>query len=389
MGRVLITNGNRRKALAVVRSLGRRQVEVTISDSVRMPVARFSRYCSRCLYYPDPRLDPQAFDDWLLRELSTTSYDVLMALDEDVIERVLAIRGEVERYTPVPLPPKHAFEAAYDKGETIRVARYCGVPCPKTVIAHTIDEVLLCANRVGYPLVIKPRKSSGSRGLVVVRSADQIVDGWKRVSAVYPSPLIQEYIPNGGDALGISLLVNSKQEVVASFAHRRLREYPVAGGPSTLRESTMCPALMEQAARLLRELEWYGVAMVEFKVDPRDGVAKLLEINPRFWGSLALAIYSGIDFPFLLYCLATRRQVPAMLEYEGGKRCRWLIGDALHFLSRYGPVRGCVEFTRSFDRRTACDEFTFDDPFAVAAHLVTLPARWLLSSTFRAEMTRR
>jgi predicted ATP-grasp superfamily ATP-dependent carboligase len=375
MGRVLITNGNRRKALAVVRSLGRRGVEITITDSVRMPVARFSRYCSRCLYYPDPRLNPQAFDDWLLRELRATRYDALIALDEDVIERVLSVRCEVERYT-------------YDKGETIQVARSCGVPCPTTFIARTIDEVLLFAERVGYPLVIKPRKSSGSRGLVVVRSADQVVDAWNLVSSVYPSPLIQEYIPNGGDALGVSLLVNRKQDVVASFVHRRLREYPVAGGPSTLRESTICPALLDQAARLLRKLEWYGVAMVEFKVDPRDGIAKLLEINPRFWGSLALAIYSGIDFPYLLYCLATGRQVPAMLEYEDGKRCRWLIGDALHFLSRYGPVRGCVEFVRSFDRGIGCDEFSSDDPFALVAYLVTLPPRWLLSSAFRAEMTR-
>jgi predicted ATP-grasp superfamily ATP-dependent carboligase len=145
---------------------------------------------------------------------------------------------------------------------------------------------------------------------------------------------------------------------------------------------------LDQAARLLKKLEWYGVAMVEFKVDPRDGIAKLLEINPRFWGSLALAIYSGIDFPYLLYCLATGRQVPAMLEYEDGKRCRWLIGDALHFLSRYGPVRGCVEFVRSFDHGIGCDEFSSDDPFALAAYLVTLPPRWLLSSAFRAEMTR-
>lgn len=388
MGRVLITNGNRRKALAVVRSLGRRHVEITIADSVRMPVARFSRYCSRCLYYPDPRLNPQAFDDWLLRELRATRYDALIALDEEVIERVLSVRCEVERYTSVPLPPTRSFEVAYDKGETIQVARSCGVPCPTTFIARTIDEALLFAERVGYPLVIKPRKSSGSRGLVVVRSADQVVDAWNLVSSVYPSPLIQEYIPNGGDALGVSLLVSRNQDVVASFVHRRLREYPVAGGPSTLRESTICPALLDQAARLLKKLEWYGVAMVEFKVDPRDGIAKLLEINPRFWGSLALAIYSGIDFPYLLYCLATGRQVPAMLEYEDGKRCRWLIGDALHFLSRYGPVRGCVEFVRSFDHGIGCDEFSSDDPFALAAYLVTLPPRWLLSSAFRAEMTR-
>ncbi len=111
-------------------------------------------------------------------------------------------------------------------------------------------------------------------------------------------------LPPGGEALGVAVLMNFASEPKASFTYRRLREYPIAGGPSTLRESIWNPALQERAEHLLASLGWIGVAMVEFKVDPRDGEPKLLEVNPRFWGSLHHAIVCGVDFPFLLYRLA-------------------------------------------------------------------------------------
>ena len=138
--------------------------------------------------------------------------------------------------------------------------------------------------------------------------------------------------------MGVEALFNYQSEPRAVFVHRRLREYPMSGGPSTLRESVAAPELAELGVKLLRAMNWQGVAMVEFKVDPRDGVPKLMEVNPKFWGSIALPIAAGIDFPFLLYRLATEGDVPPVATYQTGVQCRWLIpGDILHFL--YNPQR--------------------------------------------------
>lgn len=98
-----------------------------------------------------------------------------------------------------------------------------------------------------------------------------------------------------GDAYGVSVLFN-KGEQRAIFTHKRLREYPISGGPSTLRESIRYPEIEEYALDLLTALNWHGVAMVEFRVDARDGKPKLIEINPGFWTGLPLAIYAGVDF---------------------------------------------------------------------------------------------
>ena len=137
-----------------------------------------------------------------------------------------------------------------------------------------------------------------------VASLAELTDWHARIERRFGPSLVQEYIPSGGGEFGASLLLDRDARVLARFSHRRLRSYPVAGGPSTLRESIHCPEIEDAAERLLRALGWYGVAMVEFRRDPRDGRYKLIEVNHRFWGSLQLAVVSGVDFPALLCRLA-------------------------------------------------------------------------------------
>src|SRR5262249_29165276 len=178
---------------------------------------------------------------------------------------------------------------------------------------------------------------------------------WQEVHEVLPRPLIQERIPSGGEAIGVSVLFNFQSQLRACFVHRRIREFPLSGGPSSLRESGSPPAITDVAARLLRQLGWSGVAMVEFKVDPRDGVAKLMEVNPKFWGSLNLAIASGVDFPTLLYRMAVDGDVSPVLEYRLGVRSRFLAGDLLHFLANSNRWRMQPPFFRFREEGTFGD----------------------------------
>src|SRR6202000_289676 len=94
--------------------------------------------------------------------------------------------------------------------------------------------------------------------------------------------------------------------VVAYFMHRRLHEVPPSGGPSAMAMSWRDPRLMDLGERFFAATEWHGPAMVEFKRARRDGQYYLIEVNPKFWGSLDLSIASGVDFPLLLHWLIIR-----------------------------------------------------------------------------------
>src|SRR6185437_2235374 len=124
-------------------------------------------------------------------------------------------------------------------------------------------------------------------------------------------------------------------KIVAQFAHRRIREKPPAGGISVYRESVAVDEeLLRMSLALLAEFEWRGVAMVEYKVDESTGQPYLMEINGRFWGSLQLAIDSGVDFPILLMAAATGQEVEPVSRFRTGVRSRWFWGDVDHLLTR-------------------------------------------------------
>jgi predicted ATP-grasp superfamily ATP-dependent carboligase len=109
-----------------------------------------------------------------------------------------------------------------------------------------------------------------------------------------------------------------------------LREKPPSGGVSVLSESIEVDFQQREAAtKILDSAKWHGVAMVEYKV-ASDGRPYLIEINPRFWGSLQLAIDAGIDFPELLYQLAIGGKLDVANSYKIGTKSRWLLGDLDH-----------------------------------------------------------
>jgi predicted ATP-grasp superfamily ATP-dependent carboligase len=116
--------------------------------------------------------------------------------------------------------------------------------------------------------------------------------------------------------------------MVGGYAHQRIREYPPEGGASACAVSRRDEELRRYADDLLSALDWHGVAMVEFK-DTADGVPKVVEINPKFWGSLDLAIESGLNFPRALLELSAGTRE---FDFELTPTCvSWpLSGDLTH-----------------------------------------------------------
>jgi predicted ATP-grasp superfamily ATP-dependent carboligase len=340
-GRVLITSGDARTCLAAVRSLGRNGIEVKVADEERMPLAGFSRYCRGVVRYPSPRREPERFLAFLSGHLRKERYEVVLPVEQDMFYLFSKHRDELGCLSKIPVAKFSVFQTAYDKALTFKAAAALGIPAPTTYFVESGAQVEDLARRIQFPVVIKPRMGSGSRAVGYAANATELLTLWHEVHRVQPRPLIQERIPSGGDTIGVSVLFNSHSELRACFVHRRIREFPISGGPSTLRESVSRPEIADVAVRFLRELGWSGVAMVEFKVDPRDGVAKLIEVNPKFWGSLNLAIASGVDFPALLYRTAVDGDVAPVLEYRLGIRSRFFAGDLLHFLAN--PNRWRIE----------------------------------------------
>jgi predicted ATP-grasp superfamily ATP-dependent carboligase len=208
------------------------------------------------------------------------------------------------------------------------------------MVVEGVHSALDASRSLKFPVVVKPFRSriptaAGWLGTTVhhAGSTAELARLYRDVEYLNSFPsLIQERIVGPGDGL---FVLFDRGRLIATFAHRRLREKPPAGGVSVYRESVAAdPELVEYSARLLEPLGWHGVAMVEFKRDHRSGRPFLMEVNGRFWGSLQLAIDAGIDFPFLTYQLARGNRFEAPATYRVGVKSRWLLGDLDHLLLR-------------------------------------------------------
>jgi len=372
MASVLVTDGHWRKTLAVVRSLGRKGIHVTVGERTFLNTSFFSKYCNRRIVYPSPRRYPEQFIQFLLEETKRNHYDCFLPMEEETLLLLARHQSEISKYTYLLIPDLKKIEFVRDKRNLIQFAETQGIPVPKTFYSPPSLTLPPWGGGEGEGFVIKPRISSGSFGIAYLKRRKDLIPLYQKVHAKYPFPLIQEWIPDGGGVFGLSALFDEVSNVKAAFVHRKLRMYPVQGGPSTLREGVHHPQVMELGLSLLKSLNWRGVAMVEFKVDPRDGIPKLMEVNPRFWGSLQLAIASGVDFPYLILRMAQGENFEPVLHYTVGRRSRWLLfGDILHFLSNPHRFHLRPSFFHFFEPNTTYDIISKEDPFPILGAMAT------------------
>lgn len=378
-GRVFVLGGLQRKALAAALALKEAGLEVTVGDPSRLALSLWSLRVDRRVIYPEPEVDETAFIEFLLKDLERHPVDFLFPTGgEGEINAVNRHRERFKGLTIVGLSPSHLFSVTEDKGELATRAEAAGVLIPKTWQPATVEEAHDLAGTLPYPVLVKPRTASGGRGIVHARTADALRTAYADVAARYPRPLIQEYVPSNAFGLGAAALFDFEGRPVTTFSYRRLREFPIGAGPSTMTESTDDPELKEAAVRMLGALGWQGLAMVEFRRDSRDGRARLIEVNGRFWGSARLPIVSGVNFPWLYYQLMTTGRVDPPPPYRVGVRCRWLFpGDLLHFLTNPKRFEMDPSFFQFWGKDLHYDPPMWPDPFPILGQVA-----WAVKNVF-------
>jgi predicted ATP-grasp superfamily ATP-dependent carboligase len=344
--KVLLTDGNYKHTLAAVRSLGKQGVKVGVVSHIPCSVSFCSRYCTSRYHVPDPKTDP-SYAQRILEIVKDDHYDVLLPVSYAAVMQLSGIRDELEHYVRLPIADPVALDLAGHKDETVKIAEKVDVRVPKTYYPHSTQEVRELAQELRYPVVVKGAEEAGYVGYA--NTPEELISRFSSISEYLP--IVQEYIP--GDGYGFFALYNHG-EPRAIFMHRRIREYPVTGGPSTCAESVFDPELKRCGMAMLNELRWHGVAMVEFKKDARSGEYVLMEINPKFWGSLDLSIASGVDFPYLACRMALEGDVEPVFEYLVGTRFRWLFpGEIFHGMTNPRAIPRIVR--AFFDGSTRSD----------------------------------
>lgn len=358
--RVFVTDGSYVNTLAMVRALGRAGTEVTVGERASIPraqhVASWSRYCADTFSYPDPNGPCDATIGVLKELFSQREYDVFMPVGLMMTE--LAVYHGCEFRTYTMLPSVKSFEIAADKRRTVEFAKLLGIPVPVTV---DVTEY----SKLDYPCVIKHRRS----GAYVAQSADDLHLMMAKIHNELDQYLIQEYIP-GRNGYGYFGFFSNGCEL-GFYMHERLMQWPIEGGPSVVARSFYHHELREYGRSVLAGLNWTGVAMVEFKRSSRDGRFYLMEVNPKYWGSLDLAIHAGCNFPVWVRDFLLHKELRIPQSYRMDTTFHWVVPNGLKSLVRYPEYRAM--FARNVLNPKVRSEISIADPLPtlvpIIAHL--------------------
>lgn len=371
-GHVLLLGNDDRVLLAVIRSLGRQGLKVHTSWCDPKIPALSSRYLYA--HHALPTFST-LHDTWLLalnQLVENHNFDLIIPCNDN---SVLPLQSYRERLTGAGnwyLLDDATFQTSFDKRRTGQLARTLGIPTPRETLVtpnknglrsddgDEIDNSWIATIR--YPVYVKPRSSvtlqNVSRKQSVLRATDPAeLTSLLAANQESDSFLIQEQFDGIGH--GVDVLAFEGQ-VLIEMQHRRLRE--TINGGSTYREVVKInPHLSKATIAMVAELDYTGVAMFEFKVDPQTGEYVFLEINARFWGSLPLALAAGVDFPFYLYQMLACGRLDFPQMFQSGVRCRNLVPDLRLIRSTSGVMTLVWHVLTMFFRGDHHDHWAWDD----------------------------
>jgi protein-tyrosine-phosphatase/predicted ATP-grasp superfamily ATP-dependent carboligase len=326
MGGSLILDGHSRAAIEATQALGRAGIEVIVSAEFPEAIAFRSRYARGKL--AQPHVIPQeGMIRWLEKLHDEHQFDLLICSTENALQALLQMPENHPLRRIAVMPSSRSVEIGLDKNLTREQAVRLGIAVPATRLIVSIAET---ATPSRFPVVLKPVRSKVVDGTELRTFEPAIVQdegAWRSVLIDWiprMTVLEQEYVQGWG--VGIEMLYR-EGKLAWYFAHERLHEWPLTGGASTYRRAIEPrPEMLEASKRLLDSLDWHGVAMVEFKLSP-DGSHSLMEVNPRLWGSLALSIEAGVNFPLGLWQIAMGKTLSPQPRFRRGFRARYLSGD--------------------------------------------------------------
>ena len=367
------------QGLGIARSLGRHGVPVCILDDERS-IACFSRYSAHAVRVPDLRDERKAVDAVLEvgRRLDLKDW-VLYATRDETVAAFSRYRSRLAEWFRVPTPEWTTIQWVWDKRNTYRLAEELKIPVPRTWYPRNLDEVR--SIDADLPVAMKPAikehfiyatKAKAWRA----NNRAELEALFERAAAlVGPGEvMIQDLIAGGGDRQFAYCAFFKEGRAVGSVVVRRTRQHPVEfGRASTFVETTELPFLETLSERFLRAIDYYGLVELEYKLDPRDGQFKLLDVNARTWGYHTIGPRAGVDFPYLLF---TDQRGEPVQPCRGRAGVSWirLITDlptaVAEIWAGHLPLRDYLQSLRSFQVEAV---FCREDPLPGLMELALIP----------------
>jgi len=314
---VLVTATGGPAGLAALRSLqGVREFRLVAVDADSLAPGL---YAKEVIPYPVPLAKEQSYVDVLFDICEREKVKVVLPCSDEEIYALSKSKlhfdhGGIE----MPISDHKLIVKASDKWKLILSISKFGIRVPETFSPATIKEFEETIQKLGFPVVVRPRVSRGARGVTFCKNKNEAMFAFRLLKQKYSSVIVQEFVPGGrGSVFVVQTLWDKQHALCATAVMQKLRERPSTGGVAVAGKTVYNDRLRDLGVSVIEKLgPWIGPAGVELKISTSDGQPYVMEVNPRLQGVTHLFTKAGINFPHLWVLVALDKKFTPQFKYE-------------------------------------------------------------------------
>ncbi len=351
---VLLLDGQTIQAIASAKCLKKSGYTVVLFCDSKMTYGYFTRYAHKKVLSPSTNSDN--FFYFLENFLKNNHIDVIIPMNDDSAFFLTKNKEHFSRFSNFIIPDLYTFELGYNKGNLMKVCADNNFSHPQTIDLeeNTPNE------EFPFPALIKPNITSGGRGITYVKSVEDFNQIYPEIRKSFGNCHLQEFIPSGGKQYKVQLFVDKNGSITNSSVIDKIRYYPESGGSSCCNQTVVNDELVELCSKVLQKINWIGFADFDLIEDPRNGVIKIMEINPRLPACIKSSYVSGVDFATII-ANETLDIKNKTYKYTPGYYLRYLGFEILWFLKSKNRFRTQPSWFRFISRKTFYQDAVFDD----------------------------
>ncbi len=376
--KVLLIDGSNRQIMPVMEALHKDGCYVATLNASKLDLGYVSWRPNKKILANWRYDDEKSFLEVLFRELSREKYDLIIPLSDRPATILARNKFEISNYAKPAVNNWDVFQKASDKLQTMRACYDAQVPCPKTYFdAKSFEDVIKLDIR--YPFIIKPRVGYGSIGFHSIRDEKDLTENYRDYS--FDEYVVQDYVPQTGKQYKCEVYVDRNGKVKSAVVFDKTRWFPIDGGSTCCSTTVERPDVADSSVRLLQEIGWRGYGDVDLIEDPRDGLVKVMEINPRITASVKICFKAGVNFARQIVEDELGQEVTSYPDYKKGVCLRYMHTDLLWFLS--SPERFKTKPSWFSWKNTVDQIWSFKDPLPFFAYSIEAVMK------YRREMKKR
>lgn len=326
-----------------------------------------SKHIENIFLIHSPLHNPEKFNRDLILLLNKIKYDAILPFGFVTTIAISKIKKEVSKHTSICIADYEIIKLAHDKAKLHSYLIENNFQVPKIYEYKRFSD-LKCID-LKFPIVIKARKGCGiEKGVRYAKNFDELKYYYNEITMNtsintdledFSKPLIQEYIPG---KIHDALFLFNKGKMKAALTQIREVTYPLSGGVGVNNITTYEPELIKYGKEILEFINWHGPCQVEVKKDMRDGKYKLIEINPKLWGTLDLSIKAGINFAVKTLEIAINGDTREQYKYTVGLKYKFIFPLEIYtiYQDKGNRLKRIKKLLEIFDKNTFT-EFDIND----------------------------